>query len=205
MMRTLIAMLAIAVIGVFAFARLTHGFTVLTSETARRQAVAAAPIAVPDLWGIDQTGKRRALLGKLDNRTVIVDFIFTRCTSVCSALGASYQQLQADIQEGHLENEVRLVTVSFDPEHDTPAVIADYGRRLSANPETWIILTPVDAEALRQSLEAFGVVRVPAPDGQFIHNAAFHVIDRHGRLARIVDIGQPHKALAAAQQLFNVS
>jgi protein SCO1/2 len=205
MTRTLIAMLAIAAIGVFAFAFLTHGFTVLTAETARRQAVAAAPAAVPDLWGIDQTGKRRALLDKVDDRAVIVDFIFTRCTSVCSALGNSYQQLQADIQEEHLEKEVRLVTVSFDPEHDTPAIIADYARRLSANPETWTLLTPIDSKALRRALEVFGVVRVPAPDGQFIHNAAFNVIDRRGRLARIIDIGQPRKALAAAQQLFNIS
>jgi protein SCO1 len=205
MTRTLVAIMAIAVLAVFAFSRLTDGFTVLTSETARRQAVAAAPIAVPDLWGIDQTGKRRALLDKEDDRAVIVDFIFTRCSSVCSALGTGYQQLQADIQAEHLEKEVRLVTVSFDPERDTPAVIADYGRRLSANPETWTILTPIDSEALRRILEAFGVVRVPAPNGQFIHNAAFNVIDRRGRLARIVDIGQPRRALAAAQRLFNVS
>jgi protein SCO1/2 len=205
MTRTLIAMLAIVVIGVLTFARLTHGFTVLTAETSRRQAVAAAPITVPDLWGIDQTGKRRALIEKVDDRAVIVDFIFTRCTSVCSALGTSYQQLQADIQEKHLQNEIRLVTVSFDPERDTPAVIADYGRRLSANPDTWTLLTPVDPEALRRVLEAFGVIRVPAPNGQFIHNTAFNVIDRRGRLARIVDISQPRKALAAAQQLFNTS
>jgi protein SCO1/2 len=205
MTRTLIAILAIVVLGALAFARLTHGFTVLTAEAARRQSVAAAPIAVPDLWGIDQKGRRRPLLDKEDDRAVIVDFIFTRCTSVCSALGSSYQQLQDDIQEQHLENEVRLVTVSFDPEHDTPDIIADYGRRLRANPEIWTILAPIDSEALRRSLEVFGVVRVSAPDGQFIHNAAFHVIDRRGRLARIVDIGQPRKALAAAQQLFNIS
>jgi protein SCO1/2 len=205
MTRTLIAMLAIAAVGVLAFAGLTHGFTVLTSETARRQAVAAEPMAVPDLWGIDQTGKRRALLDKVDDRAVIVDFIFTRCTSVCSALGNSYQQLQADILEEHLEKAVRLVTVSFDPEHDTPAIIADYGRRFRANSEIWTILTPIDSEALRRALEAFGVVRVPAPAGQFIHNAAFNVIDRRGRLARIVDIGEPRKALAAARRLFNVS
>jgi protein SCO1/2 len=205
MTRTLIAMLALVVITVVAFARLTHGFTLLTAEAARRQAVAADAVAVPDLWGIDQTGKRRPLLDIMDGRTVIVDFIFTRCTSVCSALGSSYQQLQADIQEEHLENKVRLVTVSFDPEHDTPAIIAEYARRLRANPGTWTILTPSDSEALRRSLKAFGVVRVSAPDGQFIHNAAFHIIDRHGRLARIVDIGEPRRALLAARQLFDVS
>jgi protein SCO1/2 len=205
MTRTLIAMLAIGTIAVLAFACLTHGFTVLTSETARRRAVAAAPTAVPDLWGIDQTGRRRELLDKVDHRAVIVDFIFTRCTSVCSALGTSYQQLQADIQEEHLEKQVRLVTVSFDPEHDTPAIVADYGRRFRANPETWTVLTPIDSEALSRALQAFGVVRVPAPHGQFIHNAAFNIIDGRGRLARIVDIGQPRRALAAARRLFDAS
>lgn len=205
MTRTLLAMLAIVGTGVFAFARLTHGFSLLTAEAARRQAVAADPVAVPDLWGIDQTGKRRPLLDNTDDRTVIVDFIFTRCTSVCSALGSSYQQLQADIHEEHLENQVRLVTVSFDPEHDTPAVIADYARRLSAEPETWTILTSADSEALRRALEVFGVVKVSAPYGQLIHNAAFHVIDRRERLSRIIDIGEPRKALAVARQLFNAS
>jgi protein SCO1 len=203
--RTLIAVLVIMVLGTLAFGRLTRSFTVLTAEAERRQAVAATPIEVPDLRGVDQTGKRRTLLDKTDERTVIVDFIFTRCTSICSALGTSYQQLQADIEEEHLENEVRLVTVSFDPEHDTPAIIADYGRRFRANPQIWTILTPTDSDALRRSLEAFGVVKVPAPLGQFIHNAAFNVLDRSGRLARIVDIGQPRRALAAAQHLFNAS
>jgi protein SCO1 len=205
MTRTLIAILATVMIGTQAWSRLTDGFTVLTAEAARRQSVAAEPISVPDLWGIDQIGKRRSLLDKVDRRTVIVDFIFTRCTSVCSALGVSYQQLQADIQEYHLENEVRLVTVSFDPEHDTPAIVADYGRRFRADPETWTILSPIDSEALRRSLEAFGVVKIAASNGQFIHNAAFHVLDRRGRLARIVDIDKPGKALAVARQLFNAS
>jgi protein SCO1 len=205
MTRTLIAILAILVIAVCAFARLTHGFTVLTAEEARRETVAAAPIELPALWGIDQQGRRRALFDKVDDRAVIVDFIFTRCTSICSVLGNSYQQLQADIQAEHLEHVVRLVTVSFDPERDTPSVIADYARYLRANSEIWTILTPLDSAALRRSLTVFGVVRVPAPDGQFIHNAAFHVIDRHGRLARIVDIAQPRKALAAARHLSNVS
>jgi protein SCO1/2 len=205
MTRTVIAITAIVLTGILALGRLTHGFTVLTAEAARRQAVAAAPSAVPDLWGIDQTGKQRAFLDKVDRRTVIVDFIFTRCTSVCSALGASYQELQAEIQEKHLENEVRLVTVSFDPEHDTPAIVADYAGRFRADPQTWTILSPIDLEALRRTLEVFGVVKIAAPDGQFIHNAAFHIIDRHGRLARIVDIEQPRKALAVARQLFNVS
>ncbi len=202
MTRTLIATLLVLTAGVLAFSGLTHGFTVLTAESARRQSVAAAPIRIPELIGIDQQGARRRAFESDEGRVLIVDFIYTRCTSLCTALGSSYQQLQSAIEAQHLEHAVRLVAVSFDPGHDTPAIIQEYGARLGAKPSLWTILTPLDADALRRSLNAFGVVAIPAPQGQFVHNAAFHVIDRHGRLARIIDITQPEAALSAARQIY---
>jgi protein SCO1/2 len=205
MTRTLIASLAVLMAGVLAFAGLTRGFTILTAESARRQTVAAAPIPIPELIGVDQQGTRRRLFESAERRVVIVDFIYTRCTSLCSALGSSYQRLQSAIEAQHLENAVRLVTVSFDPARDTPEVIHEYGRSLGAKPDIWTILQPLDPEALRRSLKVFGVVATPAPQGQFVHNAAFHVIDRRGRLSRIIDISHPDVALAAARRLYGAS
>jgi protein SCO1/2 len=205
MTRTLIATLLVLTAGVIAFSGLTRGFTVLTAESARRQSVAAAPIRVPELIGIDQQGARHRAFESDEGRVLIVDFIYTRCTSLCSMLGSSYQQLQSAIEAQHLEHAVRLVTVSFDPGHDTPTIIQEYGARLGAKPNLWTILTPLDADALRRSLNAFGVVAIPAPQGQFVHNAAFHVIDRHGRLARIIDIAQSEAALSAARQIYGAS
>jgi protein SCO1/2 len=205
MTRTLIATLLVLTAGVLAFSGLTRGFTVLTAESARRQSVAAVPIRIPELTGIDQQGARRPAFGSDEGRVLIVDFIYTRCTSLCSALGSSYQQLQNSIEAQHLEHAVRLVTVSFDPAHDTPATIREYAARLGAKSDLWTILTPLDPDALQRSLNAFGVVAIPAPQGQFVHNAAFHVIDRRGRLARIIDITQPGAALSAARQIYGAS
>ena len=205
MTRSLIATLAVLVAGVLSFACLTRGFTVLTAESARRQAVAAAPIPIPELMGVDQQGTRRRVFESAEKRVVIVDFIYTRCTSLCSALGSSYQQLQLAIEAQHLENAVRLVTVTFDPAHDTQDVIHEYGQSLGAKPNIWTTLRPLDPEALRRSLKVFGVVAIPAPQGQFVHNAAFHVVDQRGRLARIIDISQPDAALAAARRLYGTS
>jgi len=205
MTRTLIASLAVLMAGVLAFAGLTRGFTVLTAESARRQAVAAAPILIPELIGVDQQGTQRRVFESAERRVVIVDFIYTRCTSLCSALGSSYQRMQSAIEAQHLEHAVRLVTVSFDPAHDTETVIHEYGQSLGAKPDIWTILQPHDPEALRRSLKVFGVVAIPAPQGQFVHNAAFHVVDQRGRLARIVDISQPEAAVAAARRLYGAS
>ena len=203
MSRTLIATLVVLLAGVLAFAHLTHGFSVITAEAARRQAVAVAPVPLPGLVGIDQSGARRALVDPDDHRVMIVDFIYTRCTSICSVLGDSYQQLQSQIEKQHLEGQIRLVTVSFDPEHDSLAVIADYALRLRAPPGVWTIMSPMDARQLKSSLKAFGIVATPSGNGQFVHNAAFHLIDRRGRLARIIDIDRPQRAVAAARQLYD--
>ena len=123
MSRTLLSTLALLAAAVLAFARLTHGFTVLTAESARRQAVANTPIEVPELIGIDQQGRRCPLIDPTDHRIMIVDFIYARCTSISSALGSTYQSMQSAIESEHLEQAVRLVTVSFDPKHDTATVI----------------------------------------------------------------------------------
>jgi protein SCO1/2 len=199
---------AIAVTGVLlfsllAFGGITHGFTALTTESARRASVAARPLPLPWLRGIDQQGNRRTLWFPSDDRIVIVDFVFTRCTTICSALGDTYQQLQADIRRAHLENRVRLETISFDPTHDTPRVIAKYAVWLRADPRVWTLLTPIDPEELRTLLNDVGVVVKSLGDGQFIHNAALHVIDRKGRLARIVDITQPGQAVSVASELYD--
>ncbi len=202
MSRTLIATFAVLLAGVLAFAQLTHGFSAITSETARRQAVARSPVRLPALLGTDQRGALRSLVDPKDHRVMIVDFVYTRCPSICSVLGCSYQQLQSQIEKQHLESRIRLVTVSFDPEHDTFTVIADYSDRLHANPDVWTVLSPLDADQLRSSLKTFGIVVTPAGNGQFIHNAAFHVVDAEGRLARIIDIDQPQQAIAAARRLY---
>jgi protein SCO1/2 len=101
MTRTLIATLLVLTAGVLAFSGLTRGFTVLTAESARRQSVAAAPIRIPELIGIDQQGARRRAFRSDERRVLIVDFIYTRCTSLCTVLGSSYQQLQSAIEAHH--------------------------------------------------------------------------------------------------------
>ena len=201
MIRTLIATLAVLLIGVSALAGLTHGFSALTTETARREAVAARPIEIPALVGVDQFGQHQAMVTSGDTRVAIVDFIYTRCTSICLALGDSYQRLQDQILAAHLEQRLRLVTVSFDPAHDTPAVIADYADRMRVNPAVWTVLTPGDLAQLRTAMSTFGVIAKAADFGQFVHNAAFNIVDRHGRLARIVPIDQPRLALQTARQI----
>jgi cytochrome oxidase Cu insertion factor (SCO1/SenC/PrrC family) len=72
---------------------------------------------------------------------------------------------------------------------------------MRVNPAVWTVLTPSDPAQLRAAMSTFGVIAKPAQLGQFVHNAAFNIVDRHGRLARIVPIDQPRLALDAAREI----
>jgi protein SCO1/2 len=80
-----------------------------------------------------------------------------------------------------------------------------YAVRVHADPAVWTFMRPQHAEQLPGLLATFGVVVVEAPMEQFQHNAAFHVLDANGRLARIVDPDDPLGALDAALSLWPAS
>lgn len=195
--RTLLAATAIALLGCCAFFLVTYGFATVTSEGARRLAVLRNPAPLPEIALIDGASAAFSLARpEQPERVLIVDFVYTRCLAVCSALGGSFQQLQRQLADTPT---VGLLSISFDPAIDTPDVLAAYGRRLGADPARWRFARVADARDLPTLLKRFGVVVIPDGLGGFQHNAALHVIHR-GRLLRIFEYDQAEAALAFAQQ-----
>lgn len=197
---TALAVLACVLVGVLALYYGTAGFRVVSTEAGRRLAIAAQPVTLPP------TQVRRAVdAGVLslaadlsnDRRATIITFVYTRCQAICRSVGTELQQLQAQIQARGLQDKVRLMTISFDPLDDS-ATLAAYAQRMRADGRLWQFYGIDDGAQRKRLLDTFGIVVVPAPLGEFVHNAAYHVIDRQGRLARIVDIGAADEALDAA-------
>ncbi len=182
-----------------ALALVTDGFRVVTSESARRLAVARDPLPLPVAHLAD--GSELGTDIRADGRVVLLDFIYTHCESLCTALGTNYQQLQREIRQRRLGREVRLLSLSFDPERDDPATLAHYARSLGADPALWQVDTIPDPAERAALLAAVGIVVVPDGHGDFVHNAAIHVVDGDGRLRRIHDLGAWRAALADASRM----
>lgn len=204
--RPVLSTAAVAILGMASLAAVTNGFTAVTSEGARRAEVARHPMAIRESQGVDQTGVIHGLFvdprrDRQHARVAIVVFIYTRCEDVCGVTGSALEELQNQIRARHLEDRVRLVAVSFDPFHDTPATLARYAQQRHADPAIWTIESPLHSEQLPRLLGAFGVVVVETPSGGFEHNTAFQLLDTRGRLARIIDAGSPGRALAEALSL----
>lgn len=209
--RTTVLSVLIALLAYAAGTWLTHDFQVWTAEGSRRLNVALAPVPAPHtpLHGPDMADTTLPLLLMAGGGVTIVDFVYTRCQTICLALGSSFQQMQAHIQEGLRKGPagaqnapgVSLLSISFDPAHDKPAALAAYAHRLQADPSIWRFATARDETALSLLLERFQVVVIPDGMGGFEHNAALLVVDGKGRLVRVFDYADLDTALAWAQQL----
>ncbi len=202
MIRTACVSVLFALLTVGAGRWLTHDFAVWTAEGARRWQVQQAPVFTPQvqlqtpLHGVQPLA---TLLGQGRHVTVL-SFFYTRCPTICLALGNTLQQMQLALQQ-QPQAAVRLLSLSFDPAHDGPAALQAYSQQMRADPALWQFATPADATALRTLLTSLGVVVIPDGQGGFDHNAALLVINRQGQVVRIFDDTDHEAALAFATDL----
>lgn len=135
----------------------------------------------------------------------VVDFIYTRCPSICRALGDEYQQMQAQLQKQRSANpalnDVHLVSISFDAEHDDPASLRGYAREHRIDPAIWTLAIPATAADTHTLMRSLKVIAIPDGQGGFVHNGAIHLLDASGTLRGLYDFDQWRQALAAAEAL----
>jgi len=94
---------------------------------------------VPDVTLINQDGKRVKLPALLNSRKpVIIDFIYGTCTTICPVLSAGFTNFQRKL--GKDSPTVQLISISIDPEHDSPAVMKEYLKTYRAQ-KGWDFLT----------------------------------------------------------------
>lgn len=135
---------------------------------------------VPDFALTDQAG-RTIQLSDFSGRPVAIDFIYTRCPlpDVCPRLSANFARLQKRFGAALI-----LLSVTIDPQYDTPAVLTEYARRWQAG-ENWHFLTGPPA-AVAQTAGCFGLIYWPE-EGLITHTSAAGLIDRSGRLAALLE------------------
>jgi protein SCO1/2 len=107
---------------------------------------------VPDLTLIDQDGHEVELDAALaSSKPVVLNFVFTTCTTICPVMTATFSRMQGAL--GSDAGGLRLVTISVDPEFDTPEVLKRYAARYGSAPQ-WRFLTG-DAHRIATVLRAF--------------------------------------------------
>jgi protein SCO1/2 len=111
----------------------------------------------------------------------VANFIFTRCPSACPMLTAKFKALQGELRD---LRGVRYVSISVDPEHDTPAVLAAYARRFSADTRRWTFLTGPLEDIERTVIQGFKV-HIGKPEARADHPTLIDIM--HGEHLVLVD------------------
>ncbi|HEX9368952.1 MAG TPA: SCO family protein [Vicinamibacterales bacterium] len=142
---------------------------------------------VPDDPLQDQTGATRRL-SDWRGKALAVTFVYTRCPlpDLCPLMDRHFGELQRAIAgDPGLRDRAHLISISFDPAHDTPAVIQAHATARGADPRTWSYLTGASA-AIDHIASRFGISVIAGNDPQTItHNLRTAVIDRKGRLVKV--------------------
>jgi protein SCO1/2 len=142
--------------------------------------------AVPDGSFLDENGKKRQFHDFKGSR-VVMTFIYTRCpdATFCPLMDRHFATLQKSLKQNPDLKNVRLVTVSFDPATDTPAVLAEHARGLDADRSRWTFLTG-DRDAIDQFASRFGVsvARSSTDQRDITHNLRTAIIDAEGKLVK---------------------
>lgn len=180
----------VTILGFGVLWRSTDGFAAFTAEAVRRAQILRAPRPLPAVVLEDQDGHAFNLQdyrGKL----VAIEFIYTRCSTICRALGMAFGQIRDHVPQPMLGSKFALLSISFDTARDDTGKLKSYSDAYGADSRYWRIARVRSAADLKLLLDAFGIIVIPDGLGGFEHNAAIHLLDRDGRLVLISDINEP--------------
>jgi protein SCO1/2 len=185
----------------------------LTKMERARQSNLPVISRISDFTLTNQNGQVTTL-ADLSNHIWVADIIFTRCAGPCPRMTGQMKSLQDSLPS---TSAAKLVTLTTDPDYDTPEVLKKYGDRFGANYGRWTFLTGTKLEiaGLASGSLKLSAVPVKLEDQKsvadlFIHTTIFVIVDKHAQLRGVFETGgdgvdwtndvQP-KLVAAVRQL----
>lgn len=177
-----------------------------TNEVAMAGGILEAGDAMPDAALLDQDDRRRSL-AEWRGTPVLVTFIYTRCPlpNYCPLMDRHFVSLQQAVAaDAALAGKLRLISISFDAEYDTPAVLAAHAKSLNADTSTWTFLTG-DRVTVDRLAAKFGVGVIRGADGatEITHNLRTALFSADGTLVKMYPGNEwtPRTVLADLREL----
>lgn len=137
---------------------------------------------VPPFSFTDQFG-RTITDADVAGKIRVVDFFFTRCTTICPRMSVQMQQLQLKLDDPAFKDVVFL-SHTVDPEHDTPEVLEAYARKLEADTARWKFLTGAAPDIYRMGNMGYlmSALEDSASAERFVHDSRFVLVDKQGHI-----------------------
>ena len=146
---------------------------------------------------LDEQAAMHDLAGLLKGQVTVMAFIYTRCADACPTASLQMSLLQdLAAEDRDVSRRMRLVSMSFDPDYDTPEVMAEHAlqwRSPRREAPEWLFLTCLNRQSLAPILAAYNQTLGPKPKGQASAGPLSHIfraflVDREGRIRNIYSL-----------------
>lgn len=140
---------------------------------------------VPEFSLIERSG-RTVTLSELRSKVWVTNFIYTNCPDTCPIQSAQMKELQAEFKK---QKDLRLLSITVDPERDTPEVLSEYAKSFEADPERWLFLTGEKERIYHLAQDGFrlGAAEIPHENrpvsgATHTHSPRFVLVDRDAEI-----------------------
>lgn len=181
-----IAIILVLVFGFGLFFIGTDGFRAFTAETARTNKLIENQPVLPELT-LEDSKNRTYSFDEFEGKYMVMTFIYTSCATVCRQLETNLAEIFEAIPEEYFEEDLAFLSLSFDPERDTPEILDRYRTYFGSDGDKWRMARIPDETEMKALLDDFGVIVIPDGEGDFAHNVAFYIVDREGTLIDVID------------------
>jgi len=174
----------------------SHGHHTAPETADPTRTVDVGEMSIPDVTLLDQDGEEVHFYTDLvEDRVVVVNFVFTTCTTICPPMGANFAKLQRLLGD-RAGSEVEMISISVDPAVDTPGRLREWGDRFGRQ-EGWTLVTGAkpDVDRLLKALEVF------TPDKDDHSPIVLLGDDAQGRWTRAYGLAPPAQLAGMVDEL----
>lgn len=180
------SILIMLLFGIVLFFVGTDGFQAFTAETARTIKLKNEQPQFPPVT-LEDSKQNVYTFSEFEGKYVMMTFIYTACSDVCPEMERNLAEVYEQIPEEYIGKDIMFLSISFDPERDTPEILDKYRVVFDSDGETWRMARINDENELQDLLDRFGVIVIPDGNGHFVHNSAFYLVDPEGYLIDVMD------------------
>lgn len=148
---------------------------------------------------LGQTVTKESLKGKL----WVANIIFTRCPGPCAQMTRQMAELQKLVPA---DWPVQFISLTTDPEFDSPQILGEYGKKFGADPQRWWLLTGTKRDMVNLAVQGLKLTTIEKPEGQrdipedlFIHSSISVLVDGQGRVRKTLEVLPPDTEVGEEQ------
>ncbi len=147
----------------------------------------------------DQFGESVHFPESFEGKVMLVGYVYTHCPDICPMITYNMRDIQREIE---IQEEFMLVSVSFDPDRDTPEVLYEYAESYRLNQDNWRLLTGERSE-IESMLEKLKISTVKTPTRFTDDNTPIYFIDHTDKITLIDKYGQIRRTYQGSELNFD--